>query len=88
MQLFISGKFVDAHGGATMDNATMKPHATGKATTTVSAAQSADVDAAVQAARQAFDIGPWPRMTGKVHQSSAQQLHALACALLAVRFHL
>jgi aldehyde dehydrogenase (NAD+) len=30
----------------------------------VPAAQEADVDRAVQAAREAFDHGPWPEMTG------------------------
>jgi Aldehyde dehydrogenase family len=64
LQLFMSGKFVDAHGGAT--TATVNPH-TGKPVANVAAAQAADVDAAVCAARQAYDSGPWPRMTGKVH---------------------
>ena len=30
----------------------------------IPAASAADADAAVRAARAAFDAGPWPRMTG------------------------
>lgn len=63
LQLFVGNKFVDAHGGATLP--TVNPH-TGQAVADVAAAQSSDVDAAVAAARQAFDSGPWPRMTSKV----------------------
>ena len=32
----------------------------------VAEAEKADVDAAVEAARKAFDEGPWPRMSGYV----------------------
>lgn len=63
LQLFINNAFVDAHGGATLQ--TLNP-ASGQALANVAAAQSQDVEAAVAAARQAFDTGPWPRMTGKV----------------------
>ncbi len=32
----------------------------------VAEGDAADVDRAVEAARRAFDSGPWPRMTAKV----------------------
>jgi acyl-CoA reductase-like NAD-dependent aldehyde dehydrogenase len=57
---------------------TINPH-TGKAVATVAAAQPADVDAAVLAARRAFETGAWPRMTGGVHLLAV----GLPCALLA-----
>src|ERR1700734_3054412 len=40
----------------------------------VAEAQAADMDAAVAAAREAFDRGPWPRMT---HAERAQYLRAI-----------
>lgn len=61
-QLLINGKFVDAIGGETFG--TEDPR-TGEIYTQVAEAQEADVDAAVKAARMAFDHGPWPRMTGR-----------------------
>lgn len=61
-QLLINGKFVDAIGGETFG--TEDPR-TGEIYTQVAEAQEADVDEAVKAARQAFDHGPWPRMTGR-----------------------
>jgi acyl-CoA reductase-like NAD-dependent aldehyde dehydrogenase len=42
---------------------------------TVAEAQEADVDRAVAAARQAFDHGPWPRLS---HAERAQHLRTLA----------
>jgi acyl-CoA reductase-like NAD-dependent aldehyde dehydrogenase len=44
----------------------------------VAEAQEADVDRAVAAARKAFDLGPWPRLS---HAERAQYLRALADAL-------
>ena len=44
----------------------------------VAEAQEADVDRAVAAAREAFDRGPWPRLT---HAERAQWLRKLADAL-------
>jgi aldehyde dehydrogenase (NAD+) len=46
----------------------------------VAEAQAADMDAAVAAAREAFDHGPWPRMT---HAERAGYLRALAAGLRA-----
>lgn len=39
-------------------------------------ADEQDVDAAIQAARKAFDDGPWPRMGGKVRHLVAAVLHS------------
>lgn len=44
----------------------------------VATVQDADVDAALTAARRAFDEGPWPRMS---HQERAEYLRALADGL-------
>ncbi len=58
-QMHIGGKWVNAVSGQTMD--LMNP-ATGKKLATVALGAAADADAAVKAAREAFDHGPWPRM--------------------------
>src|ERR1700732_719852 len=44
----------------------------------IAAARTADVSRAVAAARQAFDRGPWPRMT---HAQRAEYLRAIAAGL-------
>ena len=49
--------------------------ADGRVLTTVVEADAADVDAAVRAAREAFDSGPWPRMRGR---DRARVLHRAA----------
>lgn len=58
-QAYIDGKFVDAISGATFD--TINP-ATGEVLTQVAACDAADVDAAVTAARRAFESGAWSQM--------------------------
>jgi acyl-CoA reductase-like NAD-dependent aldehyde dehydrogenase len=58
-QLFIDGKWVDASSGKTYD--TINP-ATGDVITQVADGGDADVDAAVRAARRAFESGPWAGM--------------------------
>ncbi|MFC4338106.1 aldehyde dehydrogenase family protein [Salininema proteolyticum] len=58
--LYINGKWVDAAGGGTrtvLDPANAQPLAE------VAEAASEDVDAAVRAAREAFDAGPWRSTT-------------------------
>ncbi|XP_066312078.1 aldehyde dehydrogenase family 2 member C4-like [Miscanthus floridulus] len=60
-KLFIDGKFVDAVSGKTFE--TRDPR-TGEVIATIAEGDKADVDLAVKAAREAFDNGPWPRMTG------------------------
>uniref|UniRef100_A0A0D9V2G4 Aldehyde dehydrogenase 1 n=1 Tax=Leersia perrieri TaxID=77586 RepID=A0A0D9V2G4_9ORYZ len=60
-KLFINGRFVDAVSGKTFE--TRDPR-TGEVTARIAEGDKADVDLAVKAAREAFDHGPWPRMSG------------------------
>lgn len=60
-QLFIGGRFVHSISGRTFP--TYDPRS-GDTITYVSEGDQEDVDLAVKAAREAFDKGPWPRMTG------------------------
>ena len=59
-KLFIGGKWVGSASGKTFP--TLNP-ATGETLTVVAEADERDADAAVQAARQAFESGPWPEMS-------------------------
>jgi phenylacetaldehyde dehydrogenase len=59
-RLHIGGEWVDALDGAEME--TVNP-STATVLTTVAQGSAADIDRAVRAARQAFDSGPWPKMT-------------------------
>ncbi|CAK0737882.1 Aldehyde dehydrogenase 2 member B4, mitochondrial [Coccomyxa viridis] len=61
-KLLIDGEFVDSSSGKTFE--TEDPR-TGQVLVEVAEAQEEDVDRAVQAARKAFDKGPWPRMDGR-----------------------
>ncbi len=58
-KLFIDNKWVDPVGGG--DFETINP-ATGEVLANVAAAEKADVDKAVKAARKALDSGPWSTM--------------------------
>src|SRR2546423_5627007 len=58
--MLINGKWVSAQSGETFP--TYNP-ATGEAICNVPAGDHADIDAAVRAARKAFDEGPWRRTT-------------------------
>ena len=59
-KLFIGGKWVPPAGTGTID--VISPH-TEEPMGRVPEGTEADIDAAVAAAREAFDHGPWPRMT-------------------------
>src|ERR1700678_4101168 len=59
-KMLIDGKWVNAASGKTF--ATYNP-ATGEILAQVAEGDKADIDAAVQAARRAFDSGPWSAMT-------------------------
>jgi aldehyde dehydrogenase (NAD+) len=59
-KLFIGGKWATPASDRTID--VISPHSE-EPVGRVPEATEADVDAAVAAARQAFDHGPWPRMT-------------------------
>jgi len=58
-KMYIGGKWVASAGGKTLP---LTNPATGEKLTEVALADARDVDAAVTAAREAFDEGPWPRM--------------------------
>lgn len=58
-RLFIDGRFVESLSGKSFDS--INP-ATEEVLTSVSEGDRADIDAAVAAARAAFETGPWPRM--------------------------
>lgn len=59
-KLFINGQWVDSVNGRTFD--TINP-ANGERLAEVSEAEAEDVNRAVEAARTAFDHGPWSRMS-------------------------
>src|ERR1700677_723092 len=59
-KLLINGKWISAASGKTFE---VKNPATGRTIAHAAEGDKADVDAAVQAARPAFDAGPWPAMT-------------------------
>lgn len=59
-RLFIAGNWTDARSGRTFE--TLNP-ATGGLLARVAEADQADLDAAVVAARRAFEEGPWPKMS-------------------------
>ncbi len=59
-KLFIGGKWVEAASGKTFP--TVNP-ATGETITTIAEGDARDADAAVQAARKAFESGPWAEMS-------------------------
>lgn len=71
-KLFIAGEWVDSTGGELID--VIAP-ATEDLYMQVANAQVRDVDRAVAAARDAFDNGPWPRMS---HAERAAYMNAMA----------
>jgi aldehyde dehydrogenase (NAD+) len=73
-KLFIDGKFVDAKSGETFE--TLNP-ATGEVLTQVAAADKADVDKAVAAARRAFESGPYPKMSARERGQMLMRLSRL-----------
>src|SRR5699024_840375 len=67
-QLFINGQFVNSADGKTFE--TVNP-ATGEKIATVHEAGKEDVNKAVNAAREAFDHGPWSKI------SAAERSHLI-----------
>jgi len=59
-QVLIDGRWVSAKSGKNFE---VYDPSTGREIAKVAACEKADVDAAVAAARRAFDQGPWPRMS-------------------------
>nr|GMC98101.1 aldehyde dehydrogenase family 2 member C4 [Ipomoea batatas] len=64
-KLFINGDFVDSVSGRTFE--TVDP-SNGEVIARVAEGDKEDVDSAVKAAREAFDRGPWPRLSGTERQ--------------------
>nr|WP_274636685.1 aldehyde dehydrogenase family protein [Microbacterium bovistercoris] len=73
-RLYIGGQWRDAADGARTD--VVNP-ATGEKITDVARAGIADADAAVAAARAAFDEGPWPRMSSRERGRILQRAYEL-----------
>jgi len=73
-QLFINGEFIEAEGGETF--ATYDP-ATGEKIAEVAKASRDDAVRAIQAARDAFDNGPWPKMSGAERSKYLQTISEL-----------
>ncbi|MEX1148255.1 MAG: aldehyde dehydrogenase family protein, partial [Sphingomonadales bacterium] len=71
-RLFIDGRWVEASSGRKID--VIAPH-NEELYMSVAEADAGDIDRAVAAARQAFDHGPWPRMS---HVERAKYLKAIA----------
>src|SRR5580704_2840267 len=71
-KLLIDGKWVNAASGKTFE--TINP-ATGEVIAKVAEADKADVDKAVEAARRAFEGGPWQQMSAA---QRGQLMHRLA----------
>jgi acyl-CoA reductase-like NAD-dependent aldehyde dehydrogenase len=71
-ELFVAGHWRQSGTGARRD--VIDP-ADGRLLTTVAEADAGDVAVAVSAAREAFDNGPWPRMSGR---ERARVLHRVA----------
>jgi aldehyde dehydrogenase (NAD+) len=74
-RFFIGGEWVKPSSDSTIDvidSASELPFLT------VAAAQAADMDRAITAAKRAFDTGPWPRMT---HAERAEYLRAIGAGL-------
>jgi aldehyde dehydrogenase (NAD+) len=71
-RFFIGGQWATPSSSATID--VINP-GTEEVFFSVAEAQAADIDHAVSAARQAFDQGPWPRLT---HAQRAEYLRAIA----------
>jgi acyl-CoA reductase-like NAD-dependent aldehyde dehydrogenase len=74
-RFYIDGDWVTPSTDATID--VIDSH-TEQVFLRVAEAQAADIDRAVSAAREAFDNGPWPRMT---HAQRAELMRAFADAL-------
>ena len=71
---FINNTFVDAVEGGTFES--LNP-ATNQPVALVADGTAADVDAAVAAARHAFDDGPWPKLTAQARAKHLRHIGAL-----------
>jgi aldehyde dehydrogenase (NAD+) len=74
-RFYIGGQWVAPSSDATI---TVIDSDTEQAYFTVAEAQAADIDRAVSAAKEAFDHGPWPRLT---HAQRAEYMRAIGAEL-------
>jgi aldehyde dehydrogenase (NAD+) len=81
-KMLIGGRWVDSASGKTFD--TIDP-ATGEVICRVAEGDRADIDRAVQSARQAFETGPWAKMDAS---DRGRLMHKLADAIEAHRAEL
>ncbi len=70
-QLFIDGEYVDAASGETF---TTTDPATGQPIGEIAKAGKEDSVRAIQAARKAFDEGPWPKLSGAERAAKINQI--------------
>ena len=77
-RMVIDGKSVTARSGETITRES--PAHRGKIVGEWPAGSAADAELAIEAARRAFDVGPWPRMSGA---ERASILHSVGLGLLA-----
>ncbi|MDD2058562.1 aldehyde dehydrogenase family protein [Pseudomonas sp. GD03860] len=70
-QLYINGQWVAPVEGGTFDSIDPSSEVL---IARVAAATAADVDLAVQAARRAFDEGPWPQMSGSARAAVLRRI--------------
>jgi aldehyde dehydrogenase (NAD+) len=70
-QMFINGEFVDAESGETFE--THNP-ATGQKLADLPKGGKEDAEKAIQAARSAFDSGPWPKLSGEERAAKLNQI--------------
>ena len=87
-QLRVGGAWNDGGTGARRD--VIDP-ADGRVLTTVVEADATDVDVAVRDAREAFELGPWPRMAARdrarVLRRAADLIRERADELVAIESH-
>jgi 5-carboxymethyl-2-hydroxymuconic-semialdehyde dehydrogenase len=73
-QHYVEGAFRPSAGGATFE--TLNP-STNEVLAEAAAGAADDVDAAVRAARCAFDEGPWPRLSSEARADALRRIAAL-----------
>src|SRR5882757_513444 len=73
-RIFVGGHWQDAAGGGRID--VVSPH-TEEVIAHAAAGSAQDVDAAVSAARTAFDEGPWPRLSHAERIAAVERLAAV-----------
>ena len=71
---YVDGAFRESVAGGTFE--TVSP-TTGEVLGPVADGQAADIDAAVAAARRAFDEGPWPRLSAAERAAALRRVAAL-----------